>query len=368
MDRRKFIAGSAAATIAANSAGSAAAATDGEPLRTEVWEIGEKGDFETMRRVVRELPAPAVGNAIVKVDFSSIAGRDIAIARGWFLEDKEPTLVPLSEGVGTVVAVGAGDARIKVGDTVTCAHFARWEQGPWTPANYAVDIGNTVDGWLAQHAVLPTTGIAVLPETIDGPPAATMSGSGVTAWHALHDKAQVRSGETVLSLGTGGVSTWGLLLAKAAGARVVVTSSSDAKLDAMRKLGADITVNYRSDPDWGKTIQKLTGGVDVVLENVGRPTLDQSMYACANNARIVLIGTGPLPKQLPKMPGLYIKNLSMVAISNGSRRMLEDMARAISANDIRAAIAASFDFSDAPAAFKASTTHEKIGKVLIRHG
>ena len=367
MDRRLFIAGSAATTLASGSLSAAAAEPAGKIFRSETWEIGEKGGFSTMRKVMRELPPPASGNVIVKVDFSSIAGRDIAIAQGWFLEDKDPTLVPLSEGFGTVVAVAPDERRIKVGDKVTCAHFAMWEEGPWTPANYAVDIGNTVDGWLTQYAVLPSSGIAILPEAIDGATAATMSGSGVTAWHALQEKARVRSGETVLSLGTGGVSTWGVLLAKAAGARVVVTSSSDAKLATMRELGADITVNYRSDPDWGKTIHQLTGGVDVVLENVGRPTLDQSMLACGNNARIVMIGTGPLPKQLPKMPGFYIKNLSMVAISNGSRLMLEDFANAIVANNLKAAIAGTYDFADAPAAFEASTKHDRIGKILIRN-
>ena len=130
--------------------------------------VSRLGGFSTMRKVVREVPPPASGNVIVKVDFSSIAGRDIAIAQAWFLEDKDPTLVPLSEGFGTVVAVAPDERRIKVGDKVTCAHFALWEEGPWTPANYAVDIGNTVDGWLTQYAVLPSSGIAVLPDGMDG--------------------------------------------------------------------------------------------------------------------------------------------------------------------------------------------------------
>ena len=149
---------------------------------------------------------------------------------------------------------------------------------------------------------------------------------------------------------------------------VAITSSSDEKLALMRELGADITVNYKRNPDWGKTIFDATGGVDVVLENVGRPTLDQSMHACGNNARVVMIGTGPLPKQLPAMPGLYMKNIGLVAISNGSRTMLEHMAEAIAANKLRAVIGKTFSFEDAPAAFEFAGRSGHAGKVLIRHG
>ena len=365
MNRRDFISSTALASVA--TAASTASASERASIQSSAWQIGPKGDFDTMRRVDTRLSAPKTGEAIVDVSHSAIAGRDGAIARGWFLRDLPPTLVPLSEGVGKVVAIGPGEQRIKVGDRVTCCHFANWTEGAWTPDNYQLDIGNTADGWLAKHARLPSSGLIVLPDGIDNETAATMSGSGVTVWQALHEKARVVSGETVLSLGTGGVSSWGVMLAKAAGARVAVTSSSDEKLALMRELGVDYTVNYRRDPDWGKTLFELTGGVDVVLENVGRPTLDQSMRACGNNARIVLIGTGPLPENLPKMPGLYMKNLSMVAISNGSRAMLEDMARAIDANQIRALVGATFSFDDAPAAFAYAVQSKHAGKVLIDH-
>ena len=360
------MAGSALASVATAAAGAGTA--EAGAIQTTAWQIGPKGGFDTMRRVDVELPAPVSGEAIVEVAWSAIAGRDGAIARGWFLRDLPPTLIPLSEGVGTVVALGPGETRIRLGDRVTCAHFPLWVDGAWTPDNYRVDVGNTADGWLTRHAKLPTSGLLTLPAGVDDTTAATMSGSGVTAWHALHEKARVRSGETVLSLGTGGVSSWGVMLARAAGARVAVTSSSDAKLALMRELGADFTVNYRSDPDWGKTLFAQTGGVDVVLENVGRPTLDQSMHACGNNARIVMIGTGPLPKKLPEMPGFYMKNLHMVGISNGSRVMLEDMARAIEANGISALIGKTFAFDDAPAAFEYASRSAHAGKVLIRHG
>jgi len=363
MNRRDFLSSTALASV---TTAAAAGVSTVPAIRSQAWTIGEPGGYETMQRVEREL-APQPGEAVVKVAYSAIAARDLGIARGWFLKDLPPSLVPLSEGVGTVLAVGEGETRIKVGDRVIGAHFARWTHGAWTPDNYAVDVGFTANGWLAEHALLPTSGLVVLPDGVDDTTAATMSGSGVTAWHALHSKAGVMSGETVLSLGTGGVSTWGLLLAKAAGARVAVTSSSDEKLALMRELGADITINYRNDREWGKTLEAQTGGVDVVLENVGRLTLDQSMYATAPNARIVMIGTGRMPDELPRMPGLYEKNLSIVAISNGSRVMLENLVRAADANQIRSVIGATYAFNEAPAAFEFAAKSSHAGKILIKH-
>lgn len=334
---------------------------------TEVWEIGPPGGFDTLRRVSRVTPLPGPGQVRVSVTHSAIAARDQAIVQGWFLEDKPATLIPLSEGVGRISAVGAGVAGLEIGQRVTCCHFAEWRDGAWTPANYRTDVGNTVDGWLGREVLLPASGIVVLPETVSDSTAATLSGSGVTAWHALHEVGGVGPGDTVLSLGTGGVSSWGLLLAKAAGARVAVTSSSDTKLARMRELGADVTVNYRTKPDWGAEVLKQTGGATLVLENVGRATLDQSMNACASNAMIVMIGTGPLPAQLPKMPGFYVKNLALKAISNGSRAMLQRLAQRVAERGITAEIGGQFAFADVVAAFEYARASGHVGKVLLQH-
>ena len=360
-DRRAFLAAAAAAPIAANT-------VVGATSTTRAWQVGEAGDFDTLRLVERELPVPGRGEVAIDVAASAIAGRDLAIARGWFLENKPPHLIPLSEGVGRIAAVGDGVTRLKVGDRVVSTHFARWVSGPWTPANYVADVGNTIDGWLAQNIVLPESGVAVVDDRLTDATAATLAGSGITAWHALHEVARVKSGDIVLSLGTGGVSSWGVLLAKAAGATVAVTSSSDAKLELMKSFGADITVNYRRNPNWGEEVMAKTGtGATIVLENVGRRTLDQSMLACDNNAMIVMIGTGRLPEQLPKMPGFYIKNLAMKAISNGSRMMLEDMIRGVAASGIQAIVQHIFDFTDAVEAFEFMARSNHVGKVVLRH-
>ncbi|MCC5794605.1 MAG: NAD(P)-dependent alcohol dehydrogenase [Chromatiales bacterium] len=295
------------------------------------------------------------------------AASALGIARGWFLADKPPELIPLSEGVGTVMAVGEGVDGIAAGDRVTCAHFAAWTDGAWSPAYYRVDVGSTIDGWLADHVILPASGVVVLPPEVSDETAATLSGSGLTAWHALFHAARCSPGYAVLTLGTGGASSWGLQLARTAGASVVVTSSSDSKLEQARALGATHSVNYRSEPAWGEAVQRLAGGVDIVLENVGRETLDQSMLACRPNATLVMIGTAPLPEQLPRMPGLYEKNLTLKAISNGSVRMLGELAQACARNRLSAVIDREFDFREAPAAFAHLLEGAPFGKVLIRH-
>ncbi len=367
---RRILLGGAAAALAGGAYGALSAPAYAQPhgvASARVWEVGAAGGFDTLRQVTRELPAPGPDEVLVDVHMSAIAARDQGIVRGWFLENKPPTLIPLSEGVGTIVQLGSNVEHVAVGDRVICAHFARWVSGAWSPDNYRVDVGNTVDGWLGEQVLLPASGIARVPAGVDDATAATLSGSGVTAWHALNEVARVKAGDTVLTLGTGGVSSWGVLLAKAAGARVIVTSSSDDKLAQMRELGADVTINYRRDRDWGEKIMRDTGGADIVLENVGRLTLDQSMLACANNAMLVMIGTGPLPDRLPEMPGLYVKNLGLRAISNGSRSMLEDLLRAVDAAGIEAVIGRVFAFSEVIEAFEFAAASSHAGKVLIDH-
>lgn len=372
MVRRREFLGSTLLGGAALAAGTAnVARADAAPARssgtTRAWTIGDPPGIANLRLAERALRAPGRGEVLVEVHASSINARDRGIVARAFPVGTRKADIPLSEGAGRVLEVGEGVTRIRAGDRVTSCHFPTWVDGRWDPAVYESDIGNTLDGWLAERVVLPESGLVTLPDAVDFETAATLASSGVTAWHALHVVARVKPGDTVLSLGTGGVSTFGVQLARLAGARVVVTSSSDEKLERMRALGAAHVVNYRTTPDWGAAVHAATGGVDVVLENVGRPTLDQSMNACGNEAVLVMIGTGPLPQQLPKMPGFYQKNLTLKAISNGSRRMFEDLLAAIAANGMRPVIEKRYAFTDAIAAFREMERGEHVGKVLILH-
>lgn len=334
---------------------------------TRAWVIGNPAGIGNLKLIDRPLRSPGPGEVQIEVHASSINARDKGIVARFFPVGTHKADVPLAEGSGRVVAVGAGVTRIAPGDRVTSVHFPTWVDGRWDPSVYEADVGNTLDGWLADRIVLPESGLVKLPDAITYEGAATLASSGVTAWHALSVVANVKPGQIVLSLGTGGVSTVGVQLAKMAGARVVVTSSSDEKLERMKALGADWTVNYRTTPEWGDAVMKLTGGVDVVLENVGRATLDQSMNACGNGATLVMIGTGPLPAKLPTLPGLYTKNLMMKGISAGSRRMFEDLLAALAANRWQPVIEKTFEFADAIAAFREMERSDHVGKVLIRH-
>lgn len=367
--RREFIGGTLVAGAALAAPAGAAdvgrrAATAGT---TRAWVIGDPPGIDRLTLTERPLRAPGPGEVLIEVHASSLNARDRGIVARSFPVGTRKADVPLSEGAGRVLEVGAGVTRIRPGDRVASCHFPTWVDGRWDPAVYEADIGNTLDGWLAERIVLPESGLVRLPDAVSYDTAATLASSGVTAWHALHVVADLRPGDTVLTLGTGGVSTIGLQLARLSGARVVVTSSSDAKIERAVALGAEFGVNYRTTPEWGAAIRERTGGVDVVLENVGRATLDQSMEACGNEARIVMIGTGPLPPQLPRMPGFYVKNLQLKAISNGSRRMFEDLLAAIAANGLQPVIERTFTFEQAIEAFRELERGDHSGKVLIRH-
>lgn len=367
VNRREFVAAAGLAAAVQPGAPAGAAATRGPRPRSRVWRIGSPPSIGNLQLTERETPEPGAGQVRVRVVASSINARDRGIVGGFFPIGARKASIPLSEGAGEVVALGAGVSRVRVGDRVACCHFPTWTEGRWSPDVYDSDVGNTLDGWLGEQVLLPESGLVVLPAAVSYETAATLASSGVTAWHALYEVARLRPGQTVLTLGTGGVSTIGMQLAKAGGARVVVTSSRDDKLARMRELGADFVVNYRREAAWGRRVMELTGGVDVVLENVGRPTLDESMEACASGATIVMIGTGPLPRDLPRMPGLYTKNLGLKAISNGSRRMFEDLLAGLAAARISAVVDKVFAFEDAIAAFREMEASDHVGKVLIRH-
>lgn len=357
--------------VAASSGVEQLAQASGDTYRA--YEIGEQKGPETLRLVSRPVPTPGPGQALIKVTATSINARDHGLISNRFPipPGRRPdTRIPISEGAGVVAAIGDGVTQVQVGDRVTATHFSSWVKGPWDPdQSYIGDVGNNIDGWLAEMALLPAHALVKLPEGVSEETAATFVSSGVTAWHALYEVARVKPGDIVLSLGTGGVSSFGVQLAKMSGAKVVVTSSSDKKLEAMKKHGADIGINYRTTPDWGQAVMEATGGhgADIVLENVGRRTLDQSLMGAAVNAYVVMIGTDRLPEQLPKMPGFYMKNITMKAISNASVEMLNDMVQAYGVSGLTPPIAKRFKFEDAADAFRYQREHDDIGKVVIEH-
>jgi NADPH:quinone reductase-like Zn-dependent oxidoreductase len=273
----------------------------------------------------------------------------------------------LSDGAGEVVAVGDGIAEFNVGDAVVSTFYPNWLGGEPAPAAKQNIPGETVDGYAREYVSMPAHAFTKAPAGYTHLEAATLTCAGVTAWRGLVTCGHVKPGDTVLILGTGGVSLFALQFAKAAGARVIATSSSEEKLDKLNRLGADMVINYKDAPDWGRKAKDMTDGrgVDHVIEVGGPGTLAQSIAACRTGAHIALIGvlTG-FAAELP-IPALFSNQIRISGISIGSRADQEDMIRAITASRLKPVIDRSFQLQEIVAAFQHYGSQRHFGKVCL---
>jgi NADPH:quinone reductase-like Zn-dependent oxidoreductase len=312
-------------------------------------------------------PEPAAGEVLVRVRATSLNYRDQAIAQGrYFGSAIKVAGVPLSDGAGVVEAVGAGVKSLVPGDRVAGTFFERWLEGP-PPAAKGDALGcPPAKGMLADYVTLPETGVVKLAGSLSFEEAATLPCAGVTAWNALMTGVRpLERGQSVLLIGTGGVSLLALRIAKAAGARVVATSSSDAKLVRARKLGADATLNYRSEPQWGARAPALAGGgFDHVVEVGGLGTLAQSMQAVGFGGEIALIGVLSMQGDTNPMP-LMVKGASLRGIFVGSTAMARDLNAFVDVHQLKPVVDRVFDFGDAKVAYAYQSSTELFGKVVI---
>jgi len=334
----------------------------------KAFQIGEQDGLGALTAVTRPEPKAAPGQAVIAPRLVSLNNRDLQIIRGAYGAKKPGERVPVSEGVGEVVSVGDGVTNVKPGDRVISPHFVNWAGGDFGYHAFGFDVGVTHDGWLAEHVLLPASTLVKVPDAIADEDAAALASAGLTAWHAVVEVGKVKAGDLVLCLGTGGVAVFALQIAKANGARVAITSSSDEKLTLARELGADITVNYATHPEWAAQILAETGnaGADIVVETGGQGTLGQSIAAAAVNGRIVIIGvTAGMDMAVPGYGTLIGKNLTLRGIANGSREMLVRLLRAVEANGIRTVVNKTFPFDAAPEAYGYLAAAEHVGKVLI---
>jgi NADPH:quinone reductase-like Zn-dependent oxidoreductase len=334
----------------------------------KVFEIGDQKGLSSLTASERPDPMPGPGEAVLRVRAVCLNHRDLNIVSGTYGPRKPADRIPVSDGIGEVIALGDGVSSLKVGDRAICGHFCSWFDGAFSPAIFARDLGVTLDGWLAEQIVVPAAALVPVPGSLTDERAAALGAAGLTAWHALVEVGRVKAGDLVLALGTGGVSIFALQLAKMHGARVAITSSSDEKLAQARALGADILVNYGTHADWAAEIMAASGGADIIVETGGLATLSQSIAAAAPNARIVLIGAlaGQPAQVLPNFSSILGKNLVLRGITAGSRRMLADLVRAADANTLEPVIGATFGFDEAPDAYAFLKSGKCLGKVLIR--
>jgi NADPH:quinone reductase-like Zn-dependent oxidoreductase len=298
----------------------------------------------------------------------SLNYRDLMVIKGIYNPKQRLPLVPLSDGVGQVIAVGEGVTRVKTGDRVAGIFMQKWQSGEITEDKARSSLGAQLEGVLAEYTVLHEDGVIHVPEHLTDEEAAALPCAGVTAWHALITEGRIGPGDTVLILGTGGVSLFGLQFARMAGARVLATSSSDAKLQRVKQLGAADGINYKKTPDWDKAVRALTGGVGVdhVVEVGGAGTLAQSLRAVRMGGRISLIGVlADGSGQVSPLP-ILMKNVRVQGIYVGSREMFQAMNRAITLHQMRPVVDRVFGFREVHEALRYMASGAHFGKICIR--
>ncbi|NBC36032.1 zinc-binding dehydrogenase [Novosphingobium sp. FSY-8] len=335
----------------------------------KAYEVGPQTGLDSLTAVTRPTPTAGHGEVVMKVRLVCLNNRDIQVLEGRYGAKKAETRIPVSEGVGEVIEVGAGVSTVAVGDRAVFAHFVNWLDGDFAPTYFTKDLGITDDGWLAEYIKVPGSALVKVPEGLSDEQVAPLASSALTAWNAVVEVGKVKAGDIVLALGTGGVAIWALQIAKAAGAKVIITSSSDDKLELARKLGADITINYRTHPDWEAEVLKATNGAgaDIVVETGGYDTQAKSVLAAAANGRIVFVSVAPREGAPAMNIGLVIyKNLILKGIAEGSRAMLQRLLRAIAQHNIQPVIDSTFAFDEAPAAYAHLKSGSHVGKILIK--
>lgn len=313
----------------------------------------------------RPVPEPGAGQVVVRVRAASINRRDLMLLEGTYPLAAVPGVVPLSDGVGEVTAVGAGVRRVKVGDRVAATYYPHWVDGPQRLALVREQHGANHDGWLASYIVLAADSVVRVPGHLTDPEAASLTCAGVTAWSALTKPVPVRPGDTVLIVGSGGVALFAVQFARMHGARVVCVTSSDEKAKRLRELGADEVINRNETPAWELAVLDLTGGdgVEHVVDAVGMTTMRKSVACGAFNARVTVVGAFPATE--PGSDPFGGRYLELRRIAVGSRADFEAMNRAILAHRTRPVIDQVFAFQDAVEAYRHFRDGNPFGKVVV---
>jgi len=332
------------------------------------WEVREPTGLDGLAlNNSRAEPKAGHGQIVVRVRAAALNFRDQGVIKGAYGYTKFP-VIPLSDGAGEVAEVGPGVTQFKVGDRVAGTFFVNWTGGRIPPNAGHNSLGGMVDGMLTEYALLNETGAIAVPPHLTFEEAATLPCAALTAWNAVVETGRIKAGETIALLGTGGVSVFALAFAKMHGAFVVMTSSSDDKLARAKALGADVTINYRTTPDWDAALKThIAAGVDHIVEVGGANTLEKSMAAIRPGGAIYVIGAlagaGAINPRMINRKGIRLQGIHV-----GSREMFSDMNRAIALTKLKPAIDRVFGFDDAKAAYAHQQAAGHFGKIVITLG
>ncbi len=317
---------------------------------------------------LQEAPKPTAGpgEVVVKIKANSLNFRDGIVLKGGYPRNSQTPVVPASDMAGEVIEVGSGVKKFKVGDRVAANFMRDWHGGTLSERVLWSSYGGGIDGFLAEYASVPELSLVHIPKGLSFEEASTLPCAALTAWNGL-TSAGLKAGDTILLLGTGGVSMFGLQFAKAFGANVIITSSSDEKLQKAREFGADGTINYNTHPDWHLEVLRLTNGrgVDNVLEVGGAGTLERSLKSVRPGGTVSLIGLLTRVEHEPSMLPVLLNAITIRGIYVGSREMFEEMNRAVEANNLKPIIDRTFPFTEAQEAYTYFLSQSHVGKVVI---
>ena len=334
------------------------------------FELQGPDGFDALRLVDRPVPQAGTGEVLVRLKAATLNYRDLLTVKGGYGSRQKFPLVPVSDGVGVVEQVGSGVKQFAAGDRVIGSFFESWLSGEPSEAKMQAALGGAVDGVLAEYRVFPAHALVKTPPHLSDVEAASLPCAGLTAWSAVVKLGGIRPGQTVLTQGSGGVSLFALQFAKMSGARVIATSSSDAKIERLKALGADVTINYKSTPDWGKKARELTGhGVDLLVEVGGVGTLNESIRATRIGGTIAFIGVlaGPPPAN-SRLPLMVMQQQRLQGVTVGSVEDLKAMCNAIAAHEMKPVIDRTFAFDQVKDAFAHMASGAHFGKVAIAIG
>jgi NADPH:quinone reductase-like Zn-dependent oxidoreductase len=334
----------------------------------KLFEIRDGFGLEHLQPAERATPEPGAHETLIRIRAVSLNFRDLLTVQGKYNPKMKLPRIPLSDGAGEVVSVGGAVTAWKAGDRVVIPFMPDWLEGAPDGAKSASALGGDVDGLLREYAAIRADALLPIPAHLSFEEAATLPCAGVTAWNGLFVSGQLQPGQTLLLLGTGGVSLFGLQFGKLAGAQVILTSSSESKMEQARALGAQHTINYREHPDWAKRVLEITDGrgVDLTLEVGGPGTLSQTLRATRIGGQVSLIGVLTGTEGEIKLGQILHKAITVRGIYVGSRQMFVEMNHALELHGVKPVIDRVFPFAETVDAFRHMESAQHFGKIVIR--